>query len=90
MLSFKSGNHIFGPTLFRGQGAWKKAQGEASSDRLCMVNQTKKQQNEVFFKLFWQGLQQAHFLSLKAILNVGRARTATVDFTKHVYRRLGT
>ena len=28
--------------------------------------------------------------SLKTILNVGRARTATVDLTKHIYCRLGT
>ena len=34
--------------------------------------------------------QQAHFLFSKAILNVGRARTATVDFAKYIYHRLGT
>ena len=30
----------------------KKAFGEVSSDIFCMVNQTKKQQNGAFFKLF--------------------------------------
>ena len=34
----------------------EKALGEVSSDIFRMVNQTKKQQNGVFFKLFWQGL----------------------------------
>ena len=58
LLSFKSGDHIFGPTLFRvgGQGARKKARGEVSSNIFCMVKKTKKQQNEVFFQVVWQGL----------------------------------
>ena len=30
-----------------GQRAWKKARGEVSSDIFCMVNQMKKQQNDV-------------------------------------------
>ena len=34
--------------------------------------------------------KQAHFLFSKAILNVGRVRTATVDFAKYIYHRLGT
>ena len=52
-LSFKSSNHIFGPKLFRGggQGARKIALGEVSSDIFCIVNETKKQQNEVFFQV---------------------------------------
>ena len=51
LLSFKSGDHIFGPTLFRGQGARKEARDEVSSDIFCMVKKTKKQQNEVFFQV---------------------------------------
>ena len=36
-------------------------------------------------------IKQASTLSIfKAILNVGRARTATVDFAKYIYHRLGT
>ena len=35
----------------RWQGARKKARGEVSSDIFCMANQTKKQQNEVFFQV---------------------------------------
>ena len=34
-----------------GQGARKKARGEVSSDIFCIVKQTKKQQNEVFFQV---------------------------------------
>ena len=34
--------------------------------------------------------QAAHFLFSKAILNAGRARTATEDFAKYIYHRLGT
>ena len=34
--------------------------------------------------------KQARFLLLNAILNAGRARAATVDSAKHIYRRLGT
>ena len=50
-LSFKSGDHILGPTLFRGAGGAEKARGEVSSDISCIVKQTKKQQNEVFFQV---------------------------------------
>ena len=32
----------------------------------------------------------AHFLFSKTILNIGRARAATVDFAKYIYDRLGT
>ena len=34
-----------------GQGARKIARGEVSSDIFCIVRQTKKQQNEVFFQV---------------------------------------
>ena len=34
--------------------------------------------------------KQAHFLFSKAILNVGRARIATLDFAKYIYHMLGT
>ena len=34
-----------------GQGAREKARGEVSSDIFCIVKQTKKQQNEVFFQV---------------------------------------
>ena len=33
--------------------------------------------------------KQVHFLFSKAILNVGRARAATADFSKFIYHRLG-
>ena len=36
-----------------------------------------------------QSNKQAHLLFSKAIFNVGRARTATVDFAKYIYNRLG-
>ena len=38
--------------MFRGAGDAKKALGKVSSDILCMVNQTKKQQNKAFFASF--------------------------------------
>ena len=34
--------------------------------------------------------KQAHFLFSTTILNVGRARAATVDFAKYLYHRLDT
>ena len=37
-----------------------------------------------------QSNKQAHFLFSKAMLNIGVARTATVDFAKYIYHRLGT
>ena len=50
--SFKSGNHISDQHCSGGQGTQKKALGKVSSDILCMVNQTKKQQNKAFFASF--------------------------------------
>ena len=41
-----------------GAGGAEKTGGEVSSDIFCMVKKAKKQQNEVFFKLFWQGLSE--------------------------------
>ena len=49
LLSFESGGHILEPTLFRGAGCAEKGCVEVSSDIFCMVNQKKKQQNEVIF-----------------------------------------
>ena len=50
-LSFKSGNHISDQHCSGGQEARKKAFTKVSSDIFCMVNQTKKQQNEVFLQV---------------------------------------
>ena len=45
---------------------------------------------EIDFGRLYHTNKQAHFLFSKAILNVGRARTATVDFAKYIYHRFGT